>query len=133
MKKKLQLSELFLRNQKKPGAYADGLNNLYFQITKTGSKSWLFRYMIDGKRRAMGLGPYPAIGLKLAREKAADLYRQIKEHPEQDPIEKRNQNRAAAKQEQKKQFPLNGVLNNILKPIIMDGKTRNMPSNGAIL
>ncbi len=43
---------------------------LTLQITKTGSASWLQRYMRQGKPNAVGLGPYPAVSLKMARAKA---------------------------------------------------------------
>lgn len=38
-----------------PGRYSDG-NGLYLQVSKTGTKSWLYRYMLNGKPREMGLG-----------------------------------------------------------------------------
>lgn len=44
---------------------------LTLQLTKTGGTSWLFRFTRDGRTRAMGLGPYPAISLKKARELAS--------------------------------------------------------------
>ncbi|VVE90824.1 Arm DNA-binding domain-containing protein [Pandoraea bronchicola] len=55
----------------KPGLYADG-GGLYLQITKAGVKSWLFRYMRDGKARGMGLGPLHTIGLAEARTRALE-------------------------------------------------------------
>lgn len=54
---------------KKPGYYCDGAN-LWLQITKTGAKSWLFRYMIAGKAKNMGLGPTHTVSLVEARDKA---------------------------------------------------------------
>jgi integrase len=43
---------------------------LTLQITKTGTASWLYRYMRTGKAVAVGLGAYPTVSLKLARSKA---------------------------------------------------------------
>lgn len=43
---------------------------LTLQIGKTGTASWLFRYMRLGKANAVGLGAYPVVTLKLARTKA---------------------------------------------------------------
>lgn len=43
---------------------------LTLQITKTGTASWLHRYMRMGKPVAVGLGAYPAVSLKMARAKA---------------------------------------------------------------
>ena len=53
-----------------PGLYGDG-GGLTLQITKAGVKSWLFRYMLNGKARAMGLGPTHTITLAKARQAAA--------------------------------------------------------------
>jgi integrase len=53
------------------GKTNDG-DGLYFQISKAGVSSWIFRYKIEGKGREMGLGPYPTITLAKARELAAD-------------------------------------------------------------
>ena len=32
-------------------------------VQPTGSRSWVLRYQMDGRRRDMGLGPYPEITL----------------------------------------------------------------------
>ena len=40
---------------RKPGYYGDG-GGLYLQVSKFGSKSWIFRFMLDGRARDMGLG-----------------------------------------------------------------------------
>jgi integrase len=52
-----------------PGLYGDG-GGLYLQITKDLVKSWVFRYMRNGRARAMGLGPLHTISLAAARMKA---------------------------------------------------------------
>lgn len=52
--------------------YADG-GGLYLRIRDSGSKSWLFIYMIDGQRREIGLGSAIDISLSKARELAAEL------------------------------------------------------------
>jgi len=46
----------------------DGLH-LY---VRPSSKSWLFVFTFDGKRRKMALGPFPSITLANARERAAE-------------------------------------------------------------
>ena len=53
------------------GKTNDG-DGLYFQISKAGVSSWIFRYKLVGKGREMGLGPYPAVTLAKARQLAAD-------------------------------------------------------------
>ena len=53
----------------KPGMYrADP--TLYLAIAPGESKSWIQRITIDGKRRDLGLGPFPVISLAKARERA---------------------------------------------------------------
>lgn len=64
-----KLTALQVNKFNKPGLYGDG-GGLTLQITKAGVKSWLFRYMIDGKPYAMGLGPTHTVSLAEAREKA---------------------------------------------------------------
>ena len=58
---------------KKPGLglHSDG-GNLYLQVAPGGSKSWSFRFMLDGKSREMGLGPLHTISLAEARQKALE-------------------------------------------------------------
>ncbi len=56
--------------------YADG-NGLYLSVKPTGAKSWIFRYTSNGRRREMGLGPYPILSLAGAREKSMELRRDM--------------------------------------------------------
>lgn len=53
-----------------PGLHWDG-DGLYLQVSATGAKSWLLRYMLAGRARQMGLGSARAVSLKQARDKAA--------------------------------------------------------------
>jgi integrase len=47
-----------------------GVAGLMLQVSKTGTRSWLLRATVGNKRREIGLGAYPGVGLALAREKA---------------------------------------------------------------
>ena len=51
------------------GLYGDG-GTLYLNIAPRGSKSWIQRITINGKRRDIGLGGYPLVSLAEARDKA---------------------------------------------------------------
>lgn len=54
--------------------YADGGGlNLYIQAG--GAKSWVYRYMLNGRAREMGLGPTHTISLSEAREMAREARR----------------------------------------------------------
>lgn len=66
-----KLSALQVAKLSKPGLYGDG-GGLTLQITKAGVKSWLFRFMRDGKPFGMGLGPLHTISLAEARVKALE-------------------------------------------------------------
>ena len=48
----------------KPGRYADG-GGLYLQVSRFGTKSWLFRFTLSGKSRQMGLGPIHTVSYSL--------------------------------------------------------------------
>lgn len=65
-------SDVSIRAIKKPGYHADG-GGLYLQITASGARSWIFRYTGSGRRHEMGLGSYPDVTLKAARDKAAEM------------------------------------------------------------
>lgn len=53
-----------------PGKHGDG-DGLTLVVSEAGAKKWVLRYQLNGKRRDMGLGPYPEIGLSAARLAAA--------------------------------------------------------------
>jgi integrase len=52
-----------------PGSYRAS-RNLYVQIGPAGTKSWLFRYMHNGRAHGMGLGSLELVTLAEARDKA---------------------------------------------------------------
>jgi len=57
---------------KKPGRYADG-NGLYLVVSPTGSKKWILRTVVQGKRTDIGLGGVSTTTLAKARKKAAEM------------------------------------------------------------
>lgn len=87
-----RLSSLAVGRLKEPGMYADG-GGLYLQISRTGTKSWIFRFAMEGREREMGLGPLHTIGLSDARLLATEA-RKLKLKGE-DPIEARRAERQA--------------------------------------
>ena len=63
----------------KPGFYRCA-DTLYLYIKPTGRKSWVQRITIDGKRRNLGLGPYPVVTLAKARLRAIDNQRKVEDN-----------------------------------------------------
>lgn len=57
-----------------PGKHGDG-DGLILLVSNSGSRSWVLRFQLAGKRRDMGLGSYPEIGLADAREAAREARR----------------------------------------------------------
>jgi len=75
-----------------PGRHGDG-GGLWLQVGPTGTKAWLFRYMIDGRARAMGLGSADTFSLKEARERARAARQLVSDG--KDPIEVKRGERVA--------------------------------------
>ncbi len=53
------------------GRYGDG-GGLYLVVRPSGTKAWVMRAVVDGRRRDIGLGGYPAVSLAQARNRLAD-------------------------------------------------------------
>ena len=79
----MALTELQVKNAKE-GFWGDS-NGLYLRVQAGGSRAWIFRYQLNGKRREMGIGWMP---LADARAEAAKLKVMVK--AKLDPIEQRN-------------------------------------------
>jgi integrase len=91
-----RLTALRVDRTRTPGLYHDGAG-LYLQVTagkQRVTKSWLFRFVLDGKERRMGLGSLLDVSLAQARDRAAVARRQAKEGS--DPIERRRATRATS-------------------------------------
>jgi integrase len=53
----------------KPGRHSDG-DGLHLVVSETGRKKWVLRYQVAGVRKDKGLGAYPSVGLRDARDRA---------------------------------------------------------------
>ncbi|GHF12620.1 phage integrase [Kordiimonas sediminis] len=80
-----------------PGSYVDGAG-LRLQVSKGGSKSWQFRFMLNGRSREMGLGPVKDVSLAQARQKASECRTMLSEGI--DPIEARKARKEALRAQQ---------------------------------
>lgn len=81
-----------VENLTEPGTYEDG-DGLRLVVKSTGRKSWLLRFQLAGRRREMGLGSFPEVGLKKARQEASAKRSQLSDGI--DPLAARDIERAA--------------------------------------
>src|SRR5215469_13226500 len=101
-----KLSAVEVHKAKGPAVLHDG-GGLYLRVSPTGAKSWVFRFQLDGKRRDMGLGPYPDISLAEARAKA--LAHRKQRHDGIDPLAARAAERQAHRLSAAKSRTFRGV------------------------
>ena len=87
-----KLNNLRAKALDKPGRHGDG-DGLYLNVSPSGSKSWVQRIVIHGRRRDIGLGPYPAVSLARAREIARDNRSAIAQG--RDPVAEKREAREA--------------------------------------
>jgi len=95
-----ELSALDVKRLKHPQTRANpvakavgGVAGLYLQMSASGARSWLLKaQLMSGKRRELGLGPYPEVSLADAREEAREIKAQIRTGV--DPILERQKLRA---------------------------------------
>ena len=81
-----------VENLTEPGTYEDG-GGLRLEIKPSGSKSWTLRFQLAGRRREMGLGSFPEVTLKKARQDASNKRTQLSDGI--DPLAARDIERAA--------------------------------------
>lgn len=88
------LTPLAVKNAK-PGRHADG-GGLHLLVKPTGARSWVYRFMLGGKSRDVGLGSAGQRGMSLAdaRDEAAALRLKVKAGI--DPLEERGREAAEA-------------------------------------
>ena len=84
------LNALLIKSISKPGKYADG-GGLYLTVNERRGKGWIFRYMIAGRRREMGIGSIALTTLAEARAIAFDCRKLVA--AKVDPIEARKADR----------------------------------------
>ncbi|MCK8788114.1 integrase arm-type DNA-binding domain-containing protein [Roseomonas sp. NAR14] len=96
-----KLTAMGVRALNKPGRYGDG-GGLHLYVKDAARRTWVLRYMRDGKSRDMGLGAYPAVSLAEAREKADAARKLIRDG--QDPQQARAADKAARAVAQERTF-----------------------------
>ena len=104
MRESNRLTPREVKALKQIGRYADG-GGLYLQVSQVverTTKSWVFRYMLDGRARHMGLGSIDDFTLAEARERARKARQQVADGI--DPVQVRQNDRAARLVEQSKRM-----------------------------
>ncbi|EIU5573144.1 TPA: tyrosine-type recombinase/integrase [Pseudomonas aeruginosa] len=81
-----------VENLATPGTYEDG-EGLRLVVKPNAKKYWVLRFQLDGKRREMGLGSFPDVGLKEVRLEASAKRRMLMDGI--DPLAARDAEREA--------------------------------------
>lgn len=115
-----RLSAAEVRTKTDPGHYSDG-GGLYLQVSQFDTKSWVFKFTVNGRTRGMGLGPIHTLTLAEARTKAADLRKVVADG--RDPIEERNAARLKAATDAAKTITFNDAIEKYLAK--KEGEFRN--------
>lgn len=91
-----KLSALKVAKESKPGYHGDG-GGLWLRISKSATKSWVFRFKspVTGKAREMGLGSLDTYSLSEARVRAKSMRQLLDEG--RDPIAERDAQKQRAK------------------------------------
>jgi integrase len=97
-----KLSPAAIRNAKRPGLYGDGAGlwlDVHERTDVSGKKlapgkSWIFRFMLNGRARSMGLGALHTVSLAEARDRARAARQKLLDGV--DPLDQREAARAAA-------------------------------------
>lgn len=83
-----EMAPLAIGRIAEPGMhFVGGVQGLALQVTAGAGRSWVLRATVGGKRREMGLGPYPEVTLAAARDKAREARELIRQGI--DPVEKK--------------------------------------------
>ncbi|QDG78330.1 site-specific integrase [Labrenzia sp. PHM005] len=106
-----KLSARQVQSLREPGRFGDG-GGLYLVISKSGSKTWSLIFQFGGKRKEMGLGPFPVVSLADARLAAASARTLIKDGV--NPIEHRKANGSS------KQLTFGAFADSLLDDILVE-------------
>lgn len=96
MPKKLSnvLTSLAVKNAK-PGRHGDG-GGLHLLVKESGARSWVYRFMLNGKSRDIGLGAAGPDGISLADARDARDALRLRVRAGVDPLEERQREAAEA-------------------------------------
>jgi len=75
----MKLTDVFLRGLKTTGKvqkFSDG-GGLYLCLSLSGAKLWRMAYRFEGRQKTLSFGAYPAVSLRLARQKREEAKEQL--------------------------------------------------------
>ena len=73
-----ELTPLAVSKLKRTGLHAvGGINGLGLKVMPAGTRAWVLRTVVAGKRREYGVGSYPTVTLASARERARAMLDQL--------------------------------------------------------
>lgn len=103
-RKARELSALEVRRLVEPGLhFVGGVDGLILRVLPSGSRQWVLRARIGGKRTDIGLGGFPDVTLEGARSAARTMREQIRAGV--DPVASRRKAREALAAERAKAIP----------------------------
>lgn len=109
-----ELNPLAVKRLSSPGLHAvGGAAGLLLRISETGARYWILRTTVGGRRRDIGIGPYPEISLAEARAQASEMRLQARNGI--DPIAERQAARHALRSAQAKALTFDQAKSRYLK------------------
>ena len=93
--------------------FVGGVHGLALQVTSAGAKSWILRMVVGGKRREMGLGPYPEVTLAMAHDKAREARELVRSGV--DPIQRQREAASALRAAVAKALTFNDCADSYIK------------------
>lgn len=93
----MKLTDTFIRRLNgtdKVQKHSDG-GGLFLYVTPHGKKSWRLAYRFAGKQKLLSLGPYPAVGLREARDKREEAKKKLRGNIDPSAVRRREKEDAA--------------------------------------
>ena len=98
-----RLNPLAIKNAADPGFYHDG-GGLYLQISRSGTKNWIYRFTINKTTRDMGLGAVAVWPLAKVRERLVGLRQLVSQKIDPIELQRSERNATQAAVEKRKSF-----------------------------
>ena len=120
-----------LESMRQPGRYRVG-DGLYLKVeNKNGRtyKRWVLRYQLDKHRTELGLGPFPKVSMRVAKERSAKLLADLV-NQRQDPRDQEDAKRDQLQQKKRQQQAGKETFENVANRYIEEIKRPVWKDNG---